>query len=57
MVVASNVDKLSNLPPPLPVVDNRGPSSIISKVTHRSHTRDPEYCLLSEKRNPIQKKP
>jgi hypothetical protein len=33
-------------------VDSRYPPPpiIISKVTPRSHTRDPEYCLLSEER-------
>ena len=35
----------------------RGPPKVTSKVTPRSHNRDPEYCLLSEERDPVQKNP
>lgn len=34
-----------------------GPPFISSEISPRSHNRDPEYCLLSEERNPFQRNP
>jgi hypothetical protein len=40
-----------------PRLDNRGRLIIISEITPRRHNRDPEYCLLSEERNPFLNNP
>ena len=36
----------------LPLLDNRGLPVIISEIAPRPRSRDPEYCLRSEERNP-----
>jgi hypothetical protein len=63
----SNVTHLSpiSVPKSVDYLTGRGPTGdytigaplpvIISEVISRSHNSDPEYCLLSEERNPVRK--
>jgi hypothetical protein len=58
LLVSRAIGNLSPLHPPSTAeVDNQGPPVIITEVTPRSENNNPQYCHLSEERNPVRKNP